>query len=379
MKAHLMRMCVFGQTEVQRGSMFQLMAGITCALFYSAVIALHAGETASASGLTVRGLHCFAPRKAELELCEKFVREVLPKEGVNTLVLEINYSFNYASHLELGEKSALGAAEIKRLLKACSDAGVKLVPQFNCLGHQSWASNTAALLKKHPEFDETPHLPADNKGIYCRSWCPLHPDVHKIVFELIDELADACEADAVHVGMDEVFLIADAKCPHCAGKNPAELFAGEVKTLRDHLAEKKRALWMWGDRFIDGKATKIGEWEASTNGTHPAIDLVPKDIVVCDWHYEKAHATPRFFAGKGFAVLACPWKVEKVALDQLKMMSDLAKENAGPGKALGMLHTTWVSLPEFVRAYKGESKSKDAMASAACFKKLFAEMRGGEK
>src|SRR4029078_9567252 len=131
---------------------------------------------------------------------------------------------------------------------------IKLIPQFNCLGHQSWDKNTAALLKKHPEFDETPHVPKDNKVIYCRSWCPLHPDVHKIVFDLIDELADACEADTVHVGMDEVFLIADAKCPRCAGKNPAELFAGEVKALRDHLNEKKRMLWMWGDRFIDGKA-----------------------------------------------------------------------------------------------------------------------------
>ena len=331
---------------------------------------------ADKSSLPIRGLHCFAPQKAQLELCEKFIREVLPKEGVNTLVLEFNYAFNYTSHPELADKSALGAAEVKKLLKACNDAGVKLVPQFNCLGHQSWASNTAALLKKHPEFDEMPGVAADNKGIYCRSWCPLHPDVHKVVFDLLDELADACEADVVHVGMDEVFLIADSKCPRCAGKNPAELFAGEVKLLHDHLAEKKRTMWMWGDRFIDGKATKIGEWEGSTNGTAPAIDLVPKDIVICDWHYEKAHTTPRTFVSKGFSVLACPWKLEKVALDQLKMMNDLAKENAGPGKPLGMLHTTWTSLPEFIRAYNGEGKSKDAIASAACFKSLFAALRG---
>ena len=28
---------------------------------------------------------------------------------------------------------------------------------------------------------------------------------------LMDELAAVCEADAVHVGMDEVFILADAK------------------------------------------------------------------------------------------------------------------------------------------------------------------------
>jgi hypothetical protein len=50
----------------------------------------------------------------------------------------------------------------------CRQNGIRLIPLFNCLGHQSWAKNTGALLKKHPEFDETPQIPADNKGIYCR-------------------------------------------------------------------------------------------------------------------------------------------------------------------------------------------------------------------
>jgi uncharacterized lipoprotein YddW (UPF0748 family) len=37
-------------------------------------------------------------------------------------------------------------------------------------------------------------------------WCPLHPEVNKVVFALIDEIIDAFEADAVHIGMDEIFL-----------------------------------------------------------------------------------------------------------------------------------------------------------------------------
>jgi hypothetical protein len=203
----------------------------------------------------------------------------------------------------------------------------------------------------------------------------LHPDVHAIAFALMDELADACEADAVHCGMDEVFLIGDAKCPRCGGKNKAELFAGEVKRLRDHLAEKKRVMWMWGDRFLDGRQTKIGKWEASENDTQGAIDLVPKDIVICDWHYEKAHETPRYFVSKGFNVVACPWKKEDVALGQLKMMQTLAAEN--PGKPLGMLQTTWAGFGPFQKALDGKGDSKDADGAARCFKALFAEMRKG--
>jgi hypothetical protein len=31
--------------------------------------------------------------------------------------------------------------------------------------------------------------------------------------------------------------------------------------------------------------TGYGQWDASENGTAPAIARIPKDIVICDWHY----------------------------------------------------------------------------------------------
>jgi len=52
------------------------------------------------------------------------------------------------------------------------------------------------------------------------------------------------------------------------GAGPSVLFAGEVRTIHDHLAQKGRELWIWGDRLIDGKTTGIGEWEASYNNTY---------------------------------------------------------------------------------------------------------------
>src|SRR5260370_1264356 len=83
--------------------------------------------------------------------------------------------------------------------------------------------------------------------IYCRSWCPLHPKVNEIVFPLLDEIIDAFQADAFHVGMDEVFLIGSDDCPRCKGKDPAELFAKAVNDLHDHLVRgKKLTMLMWG-------------------------------------------------------------------------------------------------------------------------------------
>src|SRR5690349_21514690 len=215
----------------------------------------------------IRGLHLMAPAAEDIPLAVRFIKEALPKEGVNVLVLEFDYRFQFTRHPEVADPDGLSAENVKTLAAACKDSGVKLIPQINLLGHQSWAKSTGALLRAHPDFDETPGKYPQNEGIYCRSYCPLHPQVHGVVFDLIDELADAAGADAFHVGMDEVFLLGEDDCPRCKGKDKAELFAGEVRAVHDHLARSGRAMWMWGDRFLDGVTTGIGKWEASVIGT----------------------------------------------------------------------------------------------------------------
>jgi hypothetical protein len=201
--------------------------------------------------------------------------------------------------------------------------------------------------------------------------------VHAVLFDLIDELARAAEAKSFHIGMDEVFLLADPDCPRCRGRNPADLFAGEVTLLRDHLKGIGCRTWMWGDRFIDGKTTGIGEWEASTNGTHPAIDRVPRDVVMCDWHYENAPQTPQLFAGKGFEVVACPWRKPAVALEQLAQIRELrASHDRGlAARGLGIVQTTWCGFPPFLKAFRaqaaGQAPGKDSAAeAAACLRAL---------
>src|SRR5260370_2163798 len=254
--------------------------------------------------LPVRGLHVSAPAKKDLAAALDFIRESLPKEGVNTLILEFDYDFDFRSRPEFAKTSALGSEEVRKIAKACREEGIEIIPQINCLGHQSWAEHNGTLLEKHPELDETPGKYPANKGIYCRSYCPLHPQVHAVLFALIDELAKACAAKAVHVGMDEVFILADPDCPRCHGKDPAELFAGEVKSLRSHLKAIGCRMWRWCDRFIDGKSTGTGKGEACEKGTSPATDLGPRDDLLCDWHYNHAPEMPRLFAATGFAGVA---------------------------------------------------------------------------
>ena len=159
--------------------------------------------------------------------------------GINAVVAEINYGFQYQSHPELASPNGSNKEQIGKLVAECKAHRVRLIPQFQCLGHQSWSKRTDILLTKYPQFDETPGLYPNNEGIYCRSWCPLHPEVNPIIFSLMDELIDAFQADALHVGLDEVFLIGEDACPRCKGKDKAELFAKAVNDYHKHLVEEK--------------------------------------------------------------------------------------------------------------------------------------------
>jgi hypothetical protein len=306
-----------------------------------------------------RGLHIMSPGRDGLPLLKRAIAEKLAPMGVNALIVEANYNFVFRSHPELsGGDNALRVEDARDLAETCRKHKVRLIPMLNCLGHQSWARTTAALLTKHPELDESPGVPADNKGIYCRSWCPLHPDINKIVLPLIDELIDAFGADAFHVGMDEVFLMAHPSCTRCKGKDPAELFAKSVNDLHRHIVdERKLTMLMWADRLLDDKKFGYGEWEASKNGTGPAIDMIPKDIIMCDWHYEKrpeGYPSVVYLQEKGFRMLPSTWRNKDAALAMLRQ----ARSTATP-KMLGHLCTTWVGAQGFCRALLDELPPED--------------------
>lgn len=337
--------------------------------------------------LPVRGFSIAAPRPDRLDDFISFIEEELAPRQVNTLILRVDYNYQFESHPELRDSIALSKAEVKKLVRTCRKNNMRIIPQINLLGHQSWAGTTHNLLRVFPEFDETPHVKMPEKyewpnddGLYCKSYCPLHPEVHDVVFGLVDEVCDAFEADAFHAGMDEVFYIGDDKCPRCAGRDKAELFAGEVQKIRDHLAQEGRRLWIWGDRLLDGKTTGLGMWEASMNNTHRAIDMIPKDVVICDWHYKRPDQTAVYFAMKGFHVVTCPWRVPAVASIQAEDMVRF-REYATPemkDRFQGIVQTVWSDAASFLDGYYGREISTEVNSAEAgektswnCFRILY--------
>jgi len=269
--------------------------------------------------------------------------EILPKLdsiGINIIILEVDYNFEFQSHPELRRgKEQITKNAARKFAKVCKKNNLKLITEFQCLGHQSWAEETFPLLTVYPQFDLTPGAFPENKDIYCREWDLMNPEVNRVVFQLLDEIIDAFKVEAFHVGMDEVFLLGSDESPSTKAKDPGELYAKAINDIYDHLAKKRSVeMLMWGDRLFDGTGHEFGEWESSLNGTATAVDMIPKDIIICPWHYENMAAYPSIpmFMEKGFRVLPTSWKDVAAA----KALINYSHEVKDP-KMLGHLFTTW--------------------------------------
>ena len=308
-----------------------------------AVLIVVSSPCAAAEHEPWRAIHLDGQHNRHLEVLGEQIPK-LAEMGINVIILQVDYWFNYESHPELrGSSAPITKEGAETLVKRCREHGVKLIPQFQCLAHQSWEAKTGKLLTVYPEFDLTPGAFPNNEDIYCREWDPLNPKVNEIVFKLMDELIEAFQAREFHVGMDEVFLLGDEHSPSTKGKDPAEVFAKAVNDYHDHIVKKRGLqMLMWGDRLIDGTKMKYGKYESSRNGTAPAVDMIPKDIIICDWHYGKRKEYPSIpmFIEKGFRVLPAGWN-RVIATETLIRY---AKQQEHPNM-LGHLFTTWGAVP----------------------------------
>lgn len=328
--------------------------------------ARNAGRNAGPKQEAWRGVHLGLGDRSDLPVLHKTITEVLVPLGVNALVLEVNYGYEFQSHPELSRKGAMTHDDARALAALCREQGVRLIPQFQCFGHQGGRPNV--LLRNYPELMAPPNPNYDDPNHYQVSWNPLHPETNEIVFALIDELIEAFQAEYFHVGFDEVMLFPDATTPYYNGETHAEVFAKAVNDLHGYVVGKRGlTMLMWGDRLIDLAEFPYNRYEASDNGTAPAIDLIPRDIILCDWHYSlrKDYASVQYFQQKGFRVWPSSWKSSAATL----ALMDAAKTEA-TDRMIGHLCTTWCGIGPFYQAAVADKPAagNDAERAAKAFK-----------
>lgn len=302
----------------------------------------------------------FHTRFADHEAVDGLLRLIekgLAPLGINALILEFNPGYSYRCFPEYSN-GTVTFEDCLRIKEACKDNGIKAIPLFQCLSHQSdqiMGGKAWPLLKAHPEFCETPNVPENAKwpDFYTHCWCASNDGIYKYIFPMMDELIEVFEADVVHVGIDEVFEIGTDVCERCKGKNKAELLARTVKILHDHLKEKNVNMMMWGDRLLNAHALGYQTWEADELGMHHAFDRadeVTRDIVITDWHYdihEGGYPSIQKFTDAGFKTIAAfGGNVSQVAHFSKYCMDLLSKSDNARIKENfeGFLFTHWSTL-----------------------------------
>lgn len=278
----------------------------------------------------IRAFH-FVLRGVPLDRAHWMVDEAR-RAGLNAVVVQLADGVDL-HHAPWGFKpGAWSRDEFKAWVTYARSNGVQVIPELKLLTHQEKFLHNAspALMFNSSTYD------ASNPEVY-----------QKYVYPLIAEIIELIAPRAFHIGHDEV-----------AGHNessrkkwlkpgermlPAEMFYQDVIRLHEYISRLGVQTWMWGDMMISpdefpgmrpnslhGRATAYGKVLRSR---------LPKDIVICDWHYADDQAdfpSLETFKADGFHVLGATWKKPKT-------IRNFSRYAAAYG-ADGMIATTWAHV-----------------------------------
>src|SRR5690242_2760184 len=102
---------------------------LLCLLFLSTLPLAAAGEFADKT-LPVRGFCIAAPATNRLDEFIKFIGEELASRSVNTLILRVDYSFQFRSRPELADARGLSKEQAKQIAATCRQHGIRIIPQI---------------------------------------------------------------------------------------------------------------------------------------------------------------------------------------------------------------------------------------------------------
>jgi len=276
---------------------------------------------------SVRGVHLclqlphLAEERIDLDYLKRLIRWLLAAYKLNTLVLEIDASVMYERHPELSRKGALSKDELGEIVEFAKAHFIGVVPNVQSLGHQD-----EFLLRAYPELAE--------QG--SNTYCPSNPKVFDIFYDVYEEMSELFIPKYFHIGHDEIDAI--GKCNKCKQVPNYRIFADNINRICEFLLAKNIRSMVWSDMLLPDGFEFKDACNADKYNTAKSIDLLRRDVVICDWSYggSKEYPSIDFFQQKGFDVLGSPW----YKLENISCFSRYAKSR----NVLGMLGTTWTGV-----------------------------------
>ena len=205
-------------------------------------------------------------------------------------------------HTELGGGDCLTRDELRRIVTACADRHIELIPEIQSFSHCYW------LALAHPEIAERKDDPWPD------TYCPSNPKSYALLFDVLDEVLEVIQPRRVHIGHDEAYTL--GVCPKCRKRSGHDLFASDIRKIHAYLAERGLGCVMWGDKLMNirrngqrygGVAAKhritMSGQVSVQPATYRAADRVPKDILIMDWYWGLDPRSERNFHKHGFNVV----------------------------------------------------------------------------
>ena len=270
----------------------------------------------------VRGIKIYLPAPEDADYFKRVI-DMAAHYKYNTVVIEVGGAMEYRSHPEVNEGWLAYCEEMNRysdrtkeiqertfpwkknsihaengggkvlsretvagLVAYCREKLMDVIPEMPSLSHCDY------LLTRHPEIREREEDP------YPDTYCPSNPASYRLLFDLLDEVVEVFRPETLHIGHDEYYSI--ALCPLCKNRDAAEIYAEDIRKIREHLARQGIRTMIWGDKLLDawldgygpcgGARAEMhdpatGEVSGVIPPTHRAIDLVPPDLRIMHWYW----------------------------------------------------------------------------------------------
>jgi len=270
-----------------------------------------------------RGIKLYLPGRQNIPFFKRFVRNFMALYKYNKLIVEMNAGmrldrhpelnagwvefardltdtrrdrpegpqrqYQDSSHYDTADGGVLEKEEVADLVRWARENFIEVIPEIPSLTHSYY------LLTRHLELAEIP------EAEWPDTYCPSNPGSYRLLFDVLDEYIEVTKPRMVQIGHDE-WRMPWGVCPRCRSKDPRELFAGDVRKIRDHLAEKGIRTVIWGDHLLEAVTGEHLRPRVSPSGYHYNIPgglsaaqvegLIPKDILVFNWFWNDAEDRP---------------------------------------------------------------------------------------
>ena len=284
--------------------------------------AFQLGTVEDAPRFNFRGVHILLPPPEEWAFARRLIKHLISPMGYNAVILEFAGGMRFESHPEIteavihakkmgrdglwpafphgeaGGATVVEKADVAAYIDYIRSFGIDVIPEVQSLGHVQFMTIAHPDIAEREDTIETAvdqrFADANTGKFYAHCYCPSNEKSYKILFDLMDEIIEVARPTKyVHAGHDEVYQI--GVCPVCREKDPADLYYNDVMRIYNHLAEKGLKMMIWSDMLQS----------ASSYKTVPAIDRIPKDIVMMDfiWYFHLGKDIEVNLTEKGFPVL----------------------------------------------------------------------------